>query len=105
MKRSFRLIYDPKVANHLRHIERRFYPFIQKTIDEQLRYEPEVETRKRKPLEQPTAFEATWEIRFGVNNRFRVFYQTDQVRGEVYVLAIGVKLGNRLFIEGKEFVL
>jgi len=51
------------------------------------------------------AFEATWEIRFGPNNRFRVFYQTDQALGEVYVLAIGVKRGNRLFIEGKEFVL
>ena len=105
MKHAFRLIYDPKVSNHLRHIERRFYSLIRKTINDQLRYEPEVETRNRKPLEEPMAFEATWEIRFGPNNRFRVFYQTDQALGEVYVLAIGVKRGNRLFIEGKEFVL
>ena len=43
-----------------------------------------------------------WEIRFGPKNRFRVFYEVNQERDEVHILAIGVKIGNRLFIGGKE---
>ena len=45
------------------------------------------------------------EMRFGPNNRFRVFYRTDPSIGEVHILAIGVKVGNRLFIGGEEFEL
>ena len=39
----------------------------------------------------PTTLEAEWEIRFGSNNRFRVFCEVHREQGEVYVLAIGVK--------------
>jgi len=46
-----------------------------------------------------------WEIRFGPNNSFRVFYDTDPVSRKVYILAIGVKVGNRLFIGREEFEL
>jgi mRNA-degrading endonuclease RelE of RelBE toxin-antitoxin system len=104
-KRPFKLIYDREVVQHLRQIERRHYSLIQQTIKEQLSYEPEVETRNRKPLERQTSLGAIWEIRFGPNNRFRVFYDTDQVSREVYILSIGVKVGNRLFIGGEEFEL
>jgi len=41
----------------------------------------------------------------GPNNRFRVFYEVDQASREVFILAIGVKVGNRLFIGGEEFEL
>jgi len=34
-----------------------------------------------------------------------VFYRTNPEEREVYILAIGVKRGNRLFIGGKEFEL
>jgi mRNA-degrading endonuclease RelE of RelBE toxin-antitoxin system len=104
-KHPFRLVYDQEVAQHLRQIERKHHSLIRQTIREQLSYEPEVETRNRKPLEQPTSLGAVWEIRFGPNNRFRVFYDTNQARREVYILAIGVKRGNRLFIGGEEFEL
>ena len=104
-KRPFRLVYDPEVAQHLHQIERKHHSLIRQTIKEQLSYEPEVETRNRKPLEQPTSLGAIWEIRLGPNNRFRVFYDTNQARREVYILAIGVKKGNRLFIGGEEFEL
>ena len=104
-RQSFELIYDPKVARHLAKVERKYHSLIQRTIEEQLSYELEIETRNRKPLLRPTELGATWEIRFGPNNRFRVFHETDQVNRKVYILAIGVKVGSRLFIGGEEFEL
>ena len=101
-KRRFELIYAPEVKRHLRAIERRHHALIRNEIEAQLQYEPDVETRNRKPLKRPVAFEAQWEIRFGPNNRFRVFYEVDQEQGEVYLLAIGVKERNRLYIGGEE---
>src|SRR6266852_4090238 len=71
-------------------------------IEEQLLFEPENETRNRKPLQQPAPFEATWELRFGPDNRFRVLYGVDHERRGVQVQAIGVQKGNRLFVGGEE---
>jgi hypothetical protein len=65
-------------------------------------YEPDVTTRNRKPLKRPVFFEATWELRFGPGNRFRVFYDIDQKQHVVAILAIGIKRGNRLLIGGEE---
>jgi hypothetical protein len=53
-------------------------------------------------LRQPAPFEATWEIRFGPDNRFRVLYGIDEERRQVQIQAIGVKEGNRLLIAGEE---
>jgi mRNA-degrading endonuclease RelE of RelBE toxin-antitoxin system len=55
-----------------------------------------------KPLKRPVLFEATWELRFGAGTRFRVFYDIDQERHIVAVLAIGIKRGNRLLIGDEE---
>ena len=104
-KRPFELIYAPIVKEHLKAIERKYYSLIRRMIETQLRYEPEVETRNRKPLTRPTAFEADWEICFGPDNRFRVFYEVNPERREVYILATGVKEGNRPLIGGKEVIL
>ena len=101
-KRRFAIIYDPDVKQHLKFIERRYYSLIRTTIESQLQFEPEVETKNRKPLTRPVEFEAEWELRFGSDDRFRVFYQTNMEHSEVLVLAIGVKKGNRLWIGGKE---
>jgi hypothetical protein len=67
-----------------------------------LSHEPEAQTRNRKPLKRPVFFEATWELRFGAGNRFRVFYDIDPTRHVVAVLAIGIKRGNRFLIGGEE---
>jgi mRNA-degrading endonuclease RelE of RelBE toxin-antitoxin system len=101
----FKLIYDTKVIEHLRTIEKKYHSLIKRTIEEQLRYEPDVETRNRKMLEQPTTLNAEWEIRFGPNNRFRVFYEVDRKNREAYTLAVGAKVQSRLFIGGEEFEL
>ena len=103
MKSPFKLIYDNNLIQHLAEIDRKYHSLIQETIREQLIYEPEVETLNCKPLVRPTDSGATWELRFGPGNRFRVFYETDSISREVNILAIGIKERNRLFIGGKEY--
>lgn len=104
-ERSFGLIYAPQVRDHLRAIEPKHHSLIRRAIEEQLQSEPDVQTRNRKPLRRSVAFEAEWEIRFGPNNRFRVFYEIDHQQCKVHILAIGVKEGNRLIIGGEEIEL
>jgi hypothetical protein len=101
-KPAFSLIFDPEVKRHLRAIEAKFHSMIRAEIHDQLLFEPEIETRNRKPLKRPVAMGATWELRFGPDNRFRVLYAVDRERGEANVLAIGIKDRNRLFIGGEE---
>ena len=67
-----------------------------------MQFAPAKETRNRKPLRQPAPFEATWELRFGPDNRFRVLYDIDVEGRVVTVLAIGEKRRERLFIGGEE---
>jgi mRNA-degrading endonuclease RelE of RelBE toxin-antitoxin system len=100
--RPFALVYAAEVKQHLRAIEAKYYSLIQSGIEIQLSFEPDVETRNRKPLQRPMAFEAQWELRLGPGNRFRVFYQVDVNKREVRILALGVKERNRLLIAGEE---
>jgi mRNA-degrading endonuclease RelE of RelBE toxin-antitoxin system len=101
-KQPFTTIYAPITRGHLRTIEAKYYSLIRGTIAERLSYEPDVQTRHRKPLKRPGFFEATWELRFGAGNRFRVFYDINQTQHVVAVLAIGIRRGNRLLIGGEE---
>ena len=101
-RQPFALIFDPEVKQHLRAIEAKYHSLIRATIQEQLLFEPERETRNRKPLQQPAPFEATWELRLGPSHRFRVLYGIDRARREVQIQAIGVKKGNRLFVASEE---
>ena len=102
---KFTLKYAPEVYEHLKAIERKYHRLVAETIIEQLAHTPEVETKNRKPLEEPASFGATWELRCGPNNSFRVFYDVNREEKAVAVLAMGVKKGNRLFIGGQEFEL
>jgi hypothetical protein len=83
----------------------RYDSLIRKKIEEQLTDEPDVETRNRKPVQPPVAFQAEWELRFGPSNRFRVFYQIDRENREVRIVAVGVKDRNHLFVGGEEVTL
>jgi hypothetical protein len=105
-KRSrFALSFAPQVIEHLTLIDAKYHGLLRRTIHEQLRYTPTKETRNRKPLEQPAPFAASWELRCGPDNRFRVFYEVDPAAQEVQVLAVGVKDRNRLLIGGEEYEL
>ena len=101
----FRLIFAPETIEHLDAIELKYHRLIARTIDKQLSLTPESQARNRKPLEPPAPYEATWELRFGPGNRFRVFYEVDSMEHTVWVLAIGVKMGSRLLIGREEFEL
>lgn len=102
-KPRFALVYAAEVKQHLRAIESKYHSVIQSESEAQLLFDPDVETRNRKPLKRPIAFGADWELRLGPDNRFRVFYQVKVESHEVRILAIGVKERNRLFIGGEEF--
>ncbi len=97
----YRLIYSDNIPEHLRHIPRKNWNLIKETIREQLSYEPFFQTNNRKPLTNPP-IDDKWELRFGQKNRFRVFYKANEFKREVYILAIGTKISNRLFIGGQE---
>ena len=101
-KQPYGISYDQATKEHLRAIEPKYHALIRAAIEEQLQHEPDKETRNRKPLRQPAPFEATWEIRFGPDNCFRVLYGIDVEHREVQVQAIGVKEGNRLLVAGEE---
>jgi mRNA-degrading endonuclease RelE of RelBE toxin-antitoxin system len=101
----FTIIYAPETYEHLDRIELKYHRLIATKIKEQLSQTPATETRNRKPLEEPASFGATWELRFGPKNSFRVFYDVNHEEKIVSVLAIGVKEGNQLFIGGQEFEL
>ena len=101
-QRPYTLVYAPEVKKHLGAIDPKYHPVIREKIEEQLLFEPGIETRNRKPLRQPAPLAAEWEIRFGPDNRFRVLYDIDEVDRAVHVLAIGEKDRDRLRIGGEE---
>jgi len=95
--------FAPEAVEHLDLIESKYHGRLRRTIKEQLTSTPTKQTRNRKPLEQPAPFQATWELRCGPDNRFRIFYDVDIASETVAVLAIGIKDRNRLLIGGKEY--
>jgi len=104
-KQPFAIAYDDVVKQHLRSIELKHHKLIRSGVESQLSFDPETETRNRKPLRQPAPFEATWELRLGPYNRFRVLYGVNAQEREVQIQAIGVKIGNKLFVAGEEIKL
>ena len=69
---------------------------VRDAIQQQLLHQADVQTRNRFPMRPNDR--ATWELRLG---DLRVYYDID---GEqVIVVAVGVKDGNRVLVEGKEF--
>ena len=64
-RRSFELVYAPQVKEHLKAIERKYYGLIRQEMEARLQFQPDVETRNRKPLKRAIDFEAEWEIALG----------------------------------------
>jgi mRNA-degrading endonuclease RelE of RelBE toxin-antitoxin system len=101
-RRPYTLTYARGVTKHLKSIDAKYDRLIRETIEEQLQFEPRVQTKNRKPLRQPAPFAAEWEIRFGPDNRFRVLYDIDEEHRAVRIVAVGEKQGNRLIVGGEE---
>jgi hypothetical protein len=69
------------------------------SVDEQLMYEPMVETRNRKPM-RPNPL-APWELRIG---NLRVYYDgEEEPESVVHIRAVGIKGRDRVRI-GKEVI-
>ena len=71
---------------------------IRDAVYEQLRHQPDVETRNRKRLKGRHL--AEWELRVG---DMRVFYGIDAESGLVTIVAVGYKERNKLFFQGEEY--
>ena len=99
---AFEILYAPIVGQQLDAIEYKYFSSIREAIEEHLSYEPDRNTRNRKPLKRPAQNGAQWELQCGPNNRLRIFYTIDRERREVFILAIGEKQGSRLMLGGEE---
>ena len=103
-RRPYNIVFDEHAYEHLNAIDAKYRPLILEMIEEQLSYEPNVQTRNRKALTEPSVFGVAWETRFGQpDNRFRVFNRVDEEAYAVYVLAILVKRNNVLYLGDREF--
>jgi len=99
---AFEIILDDAVYGHFRTLDRKDHRLILGVIEQQLTYEPVTQTQNRKPLRIPNTLNATWELRCGAHNRYRVFYDVDVESHVVIVLAVGRKVRNGLWIGNEE---
>lgn len=102
-RQPYDMVYDREVLRYIAAVPKKHRSLIRREIEAALLHEPDRESRNRKPLLRPTSLGSAWEIRFGPDNRFRVFYKVDPETRRVLVLAMGEKRRNTLLICGKEF--
>ena len=89
--------YSPESEDHLRFLTTAQQRRTLDTVDRQLRHQPNLETRNRKPM-RPNPI-APWELRIG---EIRVYYDViESPHPVVSVLAIGLKKGNVVRIGGE----
>jgi hypothetical protein len=66
-------------------------------VEEQLAHKPKTETHNRKKM-RPNPL-ASWELSIG---DLRVYYDVTEEPQTVTVVAVGIKRGNHVFIDGEE---
>lgn len=86
----------PQATEDLRWFRTHEQREIVETIQQQLRYEPLVQTRNRKPMRLNET--ADWELRI---RHFRVLYTVDTMVRIIEIQRIGEKRGNRFFFRGR----
>ena len=95
---AFQVKFEDEAVDHLDALTARERTAILAGIEKQLIHQPHVSTRHRKQL-RPNPL-AKWQLSIG---NFRAFYDVDEIQNKVVILAIGLKVGNRLVIGGKEY--
>lgn len=93
----FTIDLTPSALEDLRWFQKHEQKMILDGINRQLRYEPTVATRNRKPL-RPNGT-AAWELRI---EQFRVFYDVDQQVRIIEIQRVGEKRGSAFFFRGRE---
>ena len=97
---AYEIILSPEALDHLAGFTARQRRIILEEIELQLTNEPTRVTQQRKPM-RPNPL-ASWELRVG---QFRVYYQVahDQPdQATAYIIAVGIKIRDRIMIGGKE---
>ncbi|HSG40073.1 MAG TPA: type II toxin-antitoxin system RelE/ParE family toxin [Thermoanaerobaculia bacterium] len=93
--------YSPETIGHLRALTARQRTQVLDAVEQQLRHEPNVETRNRKPM-RPNPL-APWELRIG---ELRVYYDVEDIPElRVSIRAVGIKDRNRVLIGNEEIQL
>jgi len=94
----YRIEYSREAIDHLRDLSARQRSIVFDAVDEQLLYEPTVETSNRK-LMRPNPL-AIYELRVG---DLRVYYDVeDDPETAVVIRAVGYKKGNVVYIGGEQ---
>jgi len=115
--KKFAIIYLPQVRFHLRGIPKRDRQWIRDDIEKHLAVAPARPSRQRDTLMPPLPSVwdkwlaeglwteekplQIWRLRCGPHNRYRVFYIVDEVTQTVFVIAIGRKERETLYIAGE----
>jgi mRNA-degrading endonuclease RelE of RelBE toxin-antitoxin system len=89
--------YTSQATEDLRWFKKREQIIILDGVDTNLRYEPTVVTRNRKPMRPNET--AEWELWLG---DFRVLYNVDELVRIVEIQRVGEKRGSRLLFGGVE---
>jgi len=91
--------YTSDAEANLRVLTTRQQRIVLDEVDKQLAHQPTLETRNRKRM-RPNSL-APWELRIG---NLRIYYDIyEEPSSLVVVLAIGIKLRNRVWIGGRVF--
>ena len=97
----FVIEYSPDSEGHLRALTASQRGIVLDTVDEQLAYQPDVETKNRKPM-RPNPV-APWELRIGdLRVYYDIVYEPDQ---RVLVRAVGFKRRNSVWFGQQEVAL
>lgn len=98
---AYRIEYSPESEKHLQSLTANQQTIVLDAVDEQLMYQPTVETKNRKPM-RPNPL-APWELRIG---NLRVYYDVEEEPDQVvYINAVGVKERNQVYIGGEIYEL
>ena len=100
----YRIEFTPEADDHLALLTARERSTLLDGVGRQLLHQPSVQTRNRKRMRpSPEMPGAMWELRIG---HLRVYYEVREGEDpKVLVVAIGVKLRDRVRIGGKEIQL
>ena len=92
----YEIEFSPSALEDLKSLRKSEQKKVVERIETQLQHEPTVQTRNRKRLRPNDV--AEWELRV---DGFRVFYNVVETKIMVTIEAIGIKIGNVLFIRGE----
>ena len=95
--RRYRINYAESSLEHLKSLTARDRARVVDAIEERLTFEPAVEARNRKRMDE-NSLEAEFELRVG---DLRVYYGVREATRTVNILAVGVKDRHRVIIGGE----